>query len=125
MIRQKQQHDRLLTSTSGGLRASFELEVKDAQNISICSYSVESIPDIRGTRMPKDLVHIKCNVIGSKCLNIGDQDIYCCIQTYRYVEVSYSDGEGERLKIYTGCVFALQDLNNGLSLVQSNNPYND
>ncbi|KMQ82057.1 putative serine threonine-protein kinase vps15-like protein [Lasius niger] len=121
MIRQqKQQHDRLYPSTSGGLRSSFELEIKDAQNISFCRYSVEPIPDIRGTRMPKDLVHIKCNVIGNKCLNTGD--IYCCIQTYRNVEVSYSDGESETLKIYTGCIYAL---NNSLPLVQSNNPYND
>lgn len=105
------------TSTTGGLRASYEMEVKEAQNSSICSYTVESIPDTRGTRMPRDLEHVRCNNAGSSCLETGS---YCCIQTYRYIEVSYSDGEdSEKMKIYVGCVCALQELNTGLSLVQS------
>ncbi|XP_072764982.1 uncharacterized protein [Anoplolepis gracilipes] len=116
-MQRKQQHE-LHTSTSSDLRTSFELEVKEAQNSSICSYTVESIPDTRGTRMPKDLEHIKCNDVGSSCQ--ADTSAYCCIQTYRYVEVSYDDGEdSEKMKIYVGCVCALQELNNGLSTVQS------
>ncbi|XP_050445959.1 uncharacterized protein LOC126848792 [Cataglyphis hispanica] len=110
------------TSTSGGLRASFELEVKEAQNSSICNYTVELIPDNRGTRMPKDLEHVKCNHAGSSCQDTGG---YCCIQTYRYIKVSYGNGEEERMKIYVGCVCALQDLNNGLSVVESELPIND
>lgn len=112
----------LRTSTSGGLRASFELEVKEAQNSSICNYTVESIPDNRGTRMPKDLEHIKCNHAGSSCQNTGG---YCCIQTYRYINVTYGNGEEEQMKIYVGCVCALQDLNNGLSVVESELPIYD
>lgn len=105
----KQQYE--FTSTSGGLLASYEVEVKKAQNSSICNYSVESIPDTRGTRMPKDLQHVKCNHAGRKCQNTGDQDHYCCIQTYRYVNVSYSDSDPEEMKIYVGCVCAFH-LNN-------------
>ncbi|XP_070167000.1 uncharacterized protein [Polyergus mexicanus] len=104
-----QQQLKLHASTNSGLRASFELEVKEAQNSSICNYTVESIPDIRGTRMPKDLQHVKCNHAGSSCQNT---DAYCCIQTYRYIEVSYGNGENrEKMKIYVGCVCALRELN--------------
>lgn len=116
----KQQYE--LTSTSGGLLASYEVEVKKAQNSSICNYSVESIPDTRGTRMPKDLQHVKCNHAGRKCQNTDDQN-YCCIQTYRYVDVSYSDSENPEkipMKIYVGCVCA-SHLNNH-PRVQSEDP---
>ncbi|KMR03923.1 putative serine threonine-protein kinase vps15-like protein [Lasius niger] len=108
--------------TERGLLASYEVEVKEAQNSSICNYNVESIPDTRGTRMPKDLQHIKCNHAGRKCHNTGDQD-YCCIQTYRYVNVSYSDSKNPEkkipTKIYVGCVCA-SHLNNHLR--QSEDP---
>lgn len=112
----------LYTSTTGGLRASFELEVKEAQNSSICNYTVESIPiPYNRTRMPKDLEHIRCNYAGSSCQDTGN---YCCIQTYRYIEVSYDNGEDrEKMKIYVGCVCALQDLNN--ELIQSYLPIHD
>ena len=83
----------------------FELEVKQAQNSSICNYTVESIPDTRGSRIPKDLEHVKCNHIGSSCQGTGT---YCCIQTYRNIEVSYGDGDTETMKLYVGCVCALQ-----------------
>ncbi|KYN39128.1 hypothetical protein ALC56_06554 [Trachymyrmex septentrionalis] len=83
----------------------FELEVKQAQNSSICNYTVESIPDTRGTRVPKDLEHVRCNHIGSSCQGTGT---YCCIQTYRNIEVSYGDGDTETMKLYVGCVCALQ-----------------
>lgn len=99
------------TSTNSGLRASFELEVKEAQNSSICNYTVESIPDIRGTRTPKNLQHVKCNHAGSSCQNTGT---YCCIQTYSYIDVSYGNGENRekmKMKIYVGCVCARRELN--------------
>jgi len=88
---------------------SFELEVKEAQNSSICNYTVESIPDTRGSRVPKDLEHVKCNHIGSICQGTGT---YCCIQTYKNIEVSYGDGDKETMKLYVGCVCALQVFNN-------------
>ncbi|KYQ58215.1 hypothetical protein ALC60_02635 [Trachymyrmex zeteki] len=90
----------------------FELEVKQAQNSSICNYTVESIPDTRGSRVPKDLEHVKCNHIGSSCQGTGT---YCCIQTYRNIEVSYGDGDTERMKLYVGCVCALQVFNSMMS----------
>ncbi|XP_029157819.1 uncharacterized protein LOC114930236 [Nylanderia fulva] len=99
----------LMTSPSVDIRAPFEMEVKEAQNSSICNYRVEKIPDIRGTRMPKDLEHIKCNRAGSKCQHVK-QGYYCCIQTFKYIQVSYSDiGAKEKIKLYVGCVCALQD----------------
>lgn len=122
-VNKQHQQLELYTSTTNGLRASFELEVKEAQNSSICNYTVESIPipGNRTTRMPRDLEHIRCNYIGSSC-QTGD---YCCIQTYRHVEVLYDDGEDrEKMKIYVGCVCALQDLNSGLT-EYSQLPIND
>lgn len=99
---------------------SLELEVKKAQNLSICKYTVESIPDTRGSRVPKDLEHVRCNHIGSSC-----QGTYCCIQTYKNVEVSYGDGDTETIKLYVGCVCALQ-VNSGLrGLEESQVSFND
>lgn len=89
--------------------ASFELEVKEAQNRSVCNYTVESIPDTRGSRVPKNLEHVRCNHIGSSCQGTGT---YCCIQTYRNIEVSYGNGDKETMKLYVGCVCALQVFNN-------------
>lgn len=120
----KRQQLELYTSTTGGLRAPFELEVKEAQNSSICNYTVKSIPIPynRTTRVPKDLEHVTCNHAGSSCQDTGD---YCCIQTFRHIEVSYDNGEDrEKMKIYVGCVCALQDLNNDL-LRQSDLPIHD
>lgn len=114
-----EENEPLFTSPNDGLRASFEMEVKEAQNSSICNYSVESIPDIRGTRMPRDLEHIKCNHVGSKCQHTN-HDYYCCIQTFRYVHVSYSDGgDSERIKLYVGCVCALQGLKHEVPLMET------
>lgn len=93
---------------SSGNDNSFELELKVAQNRSICNYTVESIPDTRGSRVPKDLEHVRCNHIGSSCQSTGT---YCCIQTYRNIEVSYGNGEKETMKLYVGCVCALQAFN--------------
>lgn len=84
----------------------FEMEVKEAQNSTICNYTVESISDRyagqRGSRVPKDLEHVKCNHAGSSC----QAGKHCCIQTYRKIDVSYGDGTKERMKIYVGCVCA-------------------
>jgi len=95
--------DQEFLHNGGDLHTSYEMEVKAAQNSTICSYTVESIPipHIRGTRQPKDLEHVRCNHIGCQ-----DADPYCCIQTYRNVEVSYGDGYRETIKIYVGCVCA-------------------
>ncbi|XP_077274147.1 uncharacterized protein LOC143903933 [Temnothorax americanus] len=84
-----------------------ELEVKEAQNRSICKYTVESVPDVRGSRVPKDLEHVKCNYMQSHC-----QGIYCCIQTYKNIEVSYGDGEKEKMRLYVGCVCAEISISN-------------
>lgn len=113
--------DRLHSGESGGFHAIFELEVKEAQNSSICNYTVESIPDTRGSRVPKDLEHVRCNHIGSSCQGTGT---YCCIQTYRNIDVSYGDGDKETIKLYVGCVCALQDLNS-VQVVESQLPIND
>lgn len=99
---------------------SFEMEVKVAQNHSICNYTVESIPDQSGgSRIPRDLEHVRCNHLGSRCQGTST---YCCIQTYRNIEVSYGNGHNETMKLYVGCVCAFQDthyLNNMQSLMQS------
>lgn len=91
-----------------GENDNFELEVKEAQNKSVCNYTVESIPDTRGSRVPKDLEHVRCNHIGSSCQDTGT---YCCIQTYKNIEVSYGNGDKETMKLYVGCVCALQAFN--------------
>jgi len=88
--------------------AFFELEVREAQNKSVCNYTVEPIPDRRGSRVPRNLEHVKCNHIGSSCQGT---DTYCCIQTYKNIEVSYDNGDKETMKLYVGCVCALQVLN--------------
>ncbi|EFN66435.1 hypothetical protein EAG_12584 [Camponotus floridanus] len=121
--KRRRQQLELYTSTISGLRAPFELEVKEVQNSSICNYTVKSIPiPYNRTRVPKDLEHVRCNYAGSSCQDTGN---YCCIQTYRYIEVSYDNGEDrEKMKIYVGCVCALQDLNNDL-LSQSYLPIHD
>ncbi|KAL0106008.1 hypothetical protein PUN28_016019 [Cardiocondyla obscurior] len=82
---------------------SFELDVKEVQNRSICNYTVESVPDYRGSRVPRGLEHVKCNYAGSRCQNDGP---YCCIQTYRDIEVSYGNGDKEEIRHYVGCVCA-------------------
>ncbi|KAJ8672722.1 hypothetical protein QAD02_003982 [Eretmocerus hayati] len=86
----------------------FEVEVREAQNSSLCNYTVVPIPDTTGTRLPRELEHIKCNHVGSKC---QDRGTYCCLQTYRNVEVVYGGGSEPRteiLKVYSGCVCSLQ-----------------
>lgn len=113
--------DRLRSGESGGFHTIFELEVKEAQNSSICNYTVESIPDTRGSRVPKNLEHVRCNHIGSSCQGTGT---YCCIQTYRNIDVSYGDGDKETIKLYVGCVCALQDLNS-VQVVESQLSIND
>ncbi|XP_028048619.1 uncharacterized protein LOC114255037 [Monomorium pharaonis] len=106
-------------------RHYFEMEVKVAQNRSICNYTVESIPDHSGSRIPRDLEHVKCNHLGSSCQGAGT---YCCIQTYRNIEVSYGNGHNETMKLYVGCVCAFQGAHhsdNVQSLTQSPLPIND
>lgn len=89
-----------------GISDFYELEVKEAQNSSICNYTVEPIPDESGgTRVPRDLEHVKCNHVGTRCQNTGT---YCCIQTYRMVMVKYGDDKEKPMKIYAGCVCSLQ-----------------
>lgn len=82
----------------------YEVEVREAQNSSLCNYTVIPIPD-PGGRIPYDLEHVKCNHVGSKCQDTGT---YCCIQTFRNIEVRYEDGRRETLKLYSGCVCSLQ-----------------
>lgn len=83
----------------------FELEVREAQNSSLCNYTVVSIPD-PGDRVPRVLEHIKCNYVGNRCRERGS---YCCVQTYRMVDVSYeATGSNDTIKVYSGCVCALQ-----------------
>lgn len=89
------------------LNKFYELEVREAQNSSVCNYTVESIPDDRGTRTPKLLEHVKCNHAGSNCLGAST---HCCIQTYKKIKVSYGDGDSEVLKLYVGCVCALRQV---------------
>ncbi|EZA52836.1 hypothetical protein DMN91_012040 [Ooceraea biroi] len=116
LLLSRQYDQELESGENGGLHESYELEVKEAQNSSICNYTVKSIPDIRGNRVPKDLEHVMCNHAGSSCQGAGS---YCCIQTYKNVEVSYGDnGDRETMKLYVGCVCALQVFN-GLQVVES------
>ncbi|XP_066586532.1 uncharacterized protein [Prorops nasuta] len=88
----------------GKIVEDYQLEVKEAQNSSICNYTVVPIPNVRG-RNPRDLEHVICNHAGSRCQSLGQ---YCCIQTYREIEVTYGDKSSEVLRIYAGCVCALQ-----------------
>lgn len=83
----------------------FEVEVKEAQNNSICDYKVVSIPDLVGNRIPADLEHVVCNHAGSRC---QDKGFYYCLQTYRIIDV-YHGHERSKMKIYAGCVCALFD----------------
>ncbi|XP_020296654.1 uncharacterized protein LOC109861426 [Pseudomyrmex gracilis] len=91
------QHDRDMEK-----QLRLEFEVKEAQNKSICNYTVETIPDTRGSRVPRNLENVKCNHIGSDCQGSAS----CCVQTYKNIEVSYGDGYRETMKIYVGCVCA-------------------
>jgi len=95
-------------------RESYELEVKKAQNSSICNYTV--IADTKRNRVPRDLEHVVCNHAGTSCQGAGS---YCCIQTYRKIDVSYSDGNREIMKLYVGCVCALQVSSGSLRVVES------
>jgi len=100
-------------------RESYELEVKKAQNSSICNYTV--VADTKRNRVPRDLEHVVCNHAGTSCQGAGS---YCCIQTYRKIDVSYSDGNREIMKLYVGCVCALQ-VSAGLRVVESPLPIHD
>lgn len=93
-------------------RNFLEMEVKMAQNRSICNYTVESVPDLYGSRIPRNLEHVRCNHLGSSCQGTNS---YCCIQTYKNIEVSYGNGHNETMKLYVGCVCA----SNSHSLIQS------
>ena len=85
----------------------YEVEVKEAQNSSLCNYTVVDIPDPSPdqSRIPKKLVNVMCNHAGSRCRGVGT---YCCLQTYSKLDVSYGDGTSESMKIYTGCVCSLR-----------------
>ncbi|XP_043273751.1 uncharacterized protein [Venturia canescens] len=89
-------------------RKRFEVELKEAQNSSLCNYTVTEIRDTSEdrSRIPKHLVDVKCNHAGLKCREPG---AHYCLQTYGKVEVSYSNGTTEVLKILTGCVCALRE----------------
>ncbi|XP_058802013.1 uncharacterized protein LOC131670433 [Phymastichus coffea] len=82
----------------------FELEVREAQNSSLCNYTIIPIPD-PGGRVPRLLEHVKCNYVGNRCRERGS---YCCVQTYRNVEVTYPGNKNDTIKVYSGCVCALQ-----------------
>lgn len=88
-------------------RKRFEVELREAQNSSLCNYTVTEIRDTSEdqSRIPKHLVDVKCNHAGLKCREPGT---HYCLQTYGKVEVSYSNGTTEVLKILTGCVCALR-----------------
>ena len=92
----------------------YEVEVKEAQNNSICDYKVIPIPDLEGNRIPQDLEHVVCNHAGSRC---QDKGFYYCLQTYRIIDV-YHGHERSKMKIYIGCVCALFDF----PLVQPQSP---
>ncbi|XP_032677748.1 uncharacterized protein LOC116847154 [Odontomachus brunneus] len=88
------------------LNELYELEVREVQNNSVCSYTVVPIPDPTGSRIPKVLEEVKCNHAGSSCLGT---DAHCCIQTYKNIEVSYG-GKRNTIKLYVGCVCAREVL---------------
>lgn len=115
----RQNDQELQSGEDSGLHV-YELEVKKAQNSSICNYTVMSIPDDRGNRVPKDLEHVMCNHAGSNCKGTG----YCCIQTYKNIEVSYGDNDKEIMKLYVGCVCAHQ-VYNDLRITESPLPIHD
>lgn len=98
----------------------FEVEVREAQNSSLCNYTIIPIPD-PGGRIPRELEHVKCNHVGSRC---QDKGTYCCLQTYRNVQVVYEDGKMENIKVYSGCVCSLQ-LYGTLKPFNPNLPTND
>lgn len=104
------QHDRDMEQLEQKKQLRLEFEMKEAQNKSICNYTVESIPDTRGSRIPRNLENVKCNHIGSDCQGNAS----CCVQTYKYMEVSYGDGYRETIKIYVGCVCANKEFGKGL-----------
>lgn len=84
----------------------FEVEVKDAQNTSTCSYTVEPVLDKKGNRVRGNLEHVKCNNKGCLC-----QDQFngtCCVQTYQKIDVFFDDNTVENMKVYVGCVCALK-----------------
>lgn len=83
----------------------YEVEVKEAQNNSICDYKVVPIPDLEGNRIPAELEHVVCNHAGSRCQDMG---FYYCLQTYRIIDV-YHGHRRSKMKIYAGCVCALFD----------------
>ncbi|EFN80281.1 uncharacterized protein LOC109504189 [Harpegnathos saltator] len=85
----------------------FELEVRQAQNSTVCNYTVVPVPDPKGCRTPKNLEHIMCNRAGSSCF---DTNSHCCIQTYKKIDVSYGDGTSDVIKLYVGCVCVRQEL---------------
>lgn len=98
----------------------FEIEVREAQNSSLCNYTVIPIPD-PGGRIPRELEHVKCNHVGSRC---QDEGTYCCLQTYRNMQVAYKDGKSDTIKVYSGCVCSLQ-LHATLKPYVPNLPTND
>lgn len=85
----------------------YEVEIREAQNSSLCNYTIVDIPDPSpdNSRVPKNLVNVMCNHAGSRCRDTGN---YCCIQTYTKIDVTYGNGENENLKVYTGCVCSLR-----------------
>lgn len=86
----------------------YEMEVEEVQNTSICSYTIQPVEDKSGNWMLKNLQHIKCNKVGNKCQQ-SDKP-HCCIQTYKMVDLKFSNSSMQQVKIYTGCVCAYSTL---------------
>lgn len=67
----------------------FEADVKELQNNSICSYTVEPVPHIPGAHFPHKLEEIVCNNRGQRCKETGT---YYCSQLYQDIDIEYDNG---------------------------------
>ncbi|KAG7205386.1 hypothetical protein KM043_007381 [Ampulex compressa] len=81
------------------------LEVRQAQDISLCNYTVQPVRSLRGTRTP--LEEVICKHRGSTCHDESG-DSYCCIQIYTKVVVKNANNVTEEMNLRSGCVCAHQ-----------------
>ncbi|KOC65679.1 hypothetical protein WH47_10141 [Habropoda laboriosa] len=84
---------------------TYEERVEKMQNTSTCSYRIEPVMPDTNIKQLMHLQHIKCNETGQKCH--GSNKTYCCVQTYKMINFKLGDGPYNQMKIFTGCVCAI------------------
>jgi len=80
------------------------LDLSDAANLTLCSYSVHN--DVSEDRVPKVIRHVRCVENGCRCRVVNNTGTYACTQLVTSMSVTINDEQKTLPNIPYACVCA-------------------